>query len=139
MDDLTIRDDLVVPAALLAWTAVRASGPGGQNVNKVASKVDLRFDFEKWSGLDDGARARLRALAGVRLDAEGRVVVVSQEYRDQGRNLAAARDRVATLVRAALVRPKKRVARKPSLASRVRRVEAKRRNSEKKAARRVSD
>lgn len=137
MDDLTIRDDLVVPAALLAWTAVRASGPGGQNVNKVASKVDLRFDFEKWAGLDEGARARLRALDGVRLDAEGRIVIVSQEYRDQVRNLAAARDRVAALVRTALVRPKKRIARKPSLASKARRVEAKRRNSEKKAARRL--
>jgi ribosome-associated protein len=139
MEDLTIRDDLVVPGALLAFSAVRASGPGGQNVNKVSSKVDLRFEFARWPALDDATRARLVSLPGVRLDAEGRLIVVCQEYRDQPRNLAAARERVASLVLAALVRPKKRKARKPSAAARARRVEAKRRQGDKKASRREMD
>ena len=100
-----------VPAAAIEWRAVRSSGPGGQNVNKVASKVELRVDLSAVSGLDDAARARLQALAAARLDATGRLLVTSQRTRDQLRNLEDARAKVQKLVERAL----KRAARPPRL------------------------
>ena len=135
LDDLEITAGLTVPARFLDWSAVRASGPGGQNVNKVASKVVLRFDFEACSVLAPDARERLRNLAKNRLDAEGWITIAAQTERDQPRNLEHALARLRELIRAALVRPRKRRPTRPTNASRKRRLNDKRHTSEKKANR----
>jgi ribosome-associated protein len=129
MDAIVVTDSVRVPAAALTMRAVRASGPGGQNVNKVASKVDLRVDLDAIEGLAESARHRLRALAGRRLDADGRLLVTSQATRDQARNLEDAREKVRALVTAALHEPKRRRASRPTPAARERRIESKKRRS----------
>ena len=125
MDAILVTEAIRVPSAALTMRAVRASGPGGQNVNKVASKVDVRVDLERIEGLSDAARDRLRVLARHRLDAEGRLQVTSQVTRDQSRNLDDARAKVRDLVLAALVEPRRRRPSRPSKAARERRLEAK--------------
>ncbi len=113
-DPIVVTADVRVPASALHVHAARASGPGGQNVNKVSIKIDLRVDLPAIEGLPDDARARLYRLAQNRLDADGHLVVVSQVTRNQGRNLEDARARVAGLIRAALVVPRRRVKTPPS-------------------------
>lgn len=130
-----VSDAVRIPARALTLRAVRASGPGGQNVNKVASKVDLRVVLDAIEGLSGSARARLAALARHRLDAEGRLVVTSQVTRDQSRNVDDARDKVRALVAAALVAPRPRRTSRPTVASVERRMESKRRRSGLKKAR----
>ncbi len=135
---LIVNDRVTLPAADLHWTAVRASGPGGQNVNKVASKVELRFDVAATRVLDGPTKERLRALAGSKLGASGELVVTSQKSRDQASNLDDARAKLADLVRRALHRPTVRRPTRPSR-SRVRaRLDDKRKQGEKKASRRSS-
>ena len=136
MADLSITPQLTIPAALLRWTAARASGPGGQHVNRTASKVDLRFDLEASEQLSPEVKERLRRLAGVRLDAAGCVVVTAQANREQGRNLELAREKLAALIRQALVRPTPRRATRPSRGQKRRRLEDKRRRAQVKADRR---
>lgn len=123
---IDVTDEVRVPAAALTVRAVRASGPGGQNVNKVATKIDLRVDLDGVEGLSAAARSRLDALARHRLDAEGRLVVTSQATRNQARNLEDAREKVRALVAAALVPPRPRTATRPTAASRERRLGKKR-------------
>jgi len=113
---------------------VRASGPGGQNVNKVASAVQLRFDLSK-SSLSDEIKARLRAIAGSKLTTEDVLIVDAREYRTQAQNREAARARLEHLVQQAMVRPKKRRATKATKASRERRLAGKKRKSETKRLR----
>lgn len=139
MDDLHINTPaaaLVIPARDLSWTAARSSGPGGQNVNRVASKVDLRFDLANNESLHPALRARLAQHHAARLDAQGRLVVVSQSARTQAGNLALARERLAAWIEAATVVRKKRRPTKPTRGGVRRRLEAKKRQGEKKASRR---
>jgi len=107
-DPIRVTAAVVVPSSALTLAFARSSGPGGQNVNKVESKVELRVDPDGVRGLDAAARDRLRALAGPRLDAEGRILVTSQRTRDQHRNLEDARAKVRELVARALRAPKRR-------------------------------
>ena len=135
-EPLLVRADVVIPASDLAWTAVRASGPGGQNVNKVSSKVELRFDLPNSRALDPAAKARLMLATRSRLDREGKLIIVADETRDQARNLAIAREKLAEFVRQALVVPKRRRATKPTRGSVQRRLDAKKRSGDKKRQRR---
>ena len=133
VEPLIIDDRITLPAADLTWTAVRAGGAGGQNVNKVASKVELVFDLAGTRALSDAVRARLALLAGRRVDGEGRLRLASQRFRDQPKNLADAREKLRALVLAALAPPPPpRRPTRPSRAARRRRVEDKRRVSDKK-------
>ncbi len=135
MEALVVNDRIVIPVGDLSWTAVRASGPGGQNVNKVSSKVELCFDLAKCAVLHPAVKARMFEACANRLDAEGRVRVVSQATRDQGKNLQDARDKLAALVRAALFVPKPRRPTKPTRGSQRRRMDDKRKQGRKKELR----
>ena len=135
-DGLVVQADLTIPERDLSMRATRASGPGGQNVNRVATKVELSFDLRGSTALDEPTKARLRRLAKNRLDAAGNLVITSQVTRSQ--NLDDAREKLAALVRAALVVPKRRRATRPTRASKERRLDSKRRQSQKKQARDTS-
>jgi ribosome-associated protein len=115
--------------------ATRASGPGGQHVNKTSTAVELRFDVRGSATVPEDAKARLERLAGSRLSAEGVIVLFAQEHRSQVLNRQAARERLAALLRQAAVRPKRRRATRPTLASRLERLQGKARRSGVKALR----
>ncbi len=139
MDPLVVRPGLVIPADELDVRYSRASGPGGQHVNKVESRVDLRFRPDASRSLAPEVREALIARLGPRLTAAGEIVVVAARYRDRLRNVEDARMRLALLIRDALRPRKKRRPTAPTRGSERRRLEAKKRRSETKRRRRGED
>ncbi|KJS40791.1 MULTISPECIES: alternative ribosome rescue aminoacyl-tRNA hydrolase ArfB [unclassified Roseovarius] len=132
---LHITDQIAIEDWELTEQFMRASGPGGQNVNKVSSAVELRFEAERSPNLPAPVKTRLRRLAGRRWTKEGAVVLQCDETRSQTRNREIVRDRLADLIRQASVAPKRRVATKPTLGSKKRRLAAKKQRGEVKALR----
>jgi len=132
---LVITPALIIDDSELEERFVRASGPGGQNVNKVSTAVQLRFDPERSPGLSAEVRDRLRTLAGSRLTNDGVLVIDARAHRTQGQNRDDARERLADLIRRALVRPKRRRKTKPGKAAKERRLDTKKRRSETKQGR----
>src|SRR5262245_3073010 len=118
---------------------VRSSGPGGKNVNKGATAVQLRFDVDRSPSLSDELKQRLRRIAGSRMTTEGVLVIDARRYRTQADNRQDARDRLAELIRQAAVRPKRRHKTKPTVASKERRLTTKRRRADTKRGRRDVD
>ncbi|WP_149141388.1 alternative ribosome rescue aminoacyl-tRNA hydrolase ArfB [Gemmobacter caeruleus] len=132
---LRITDTLIIADWELSESFSRSSGPGGQNVNKVETAVELRFEAERSPHLAPGVKARLKRLAGRRWTQEGAIVIRAEETRSQARNRALAEERLVELIRAALVAPKRRIPTKPTLGSQRRRLAGKSARSEVKALR----
>jgi len=135
---LTISPTVAIPDDELVERFVRSSGPGGQNVNKVSTAVELRFDVARSPSLPEAVRARLLARRDRRLTDDGVLVLSAQRFRTQDRNREDARERLAAVIMAALTAPKKRVATKPTKGSKERRLGAKRERSTVKRHRNAS-
>ncbi len=132
---LLITPDIVIPDEELEWKFIRSSGPGGQNVNKVASAAQLRFLLPQNTSLTVTVRNRLRRLAGQKLIDDGSILLKSSASRSQDQNRRAALDRLETMIRAALVEPKIRKKTRPTKAAKERRIESKKRRGATKQQR----
>lgn len=139
MAEIVVDAGVVIPESAVETRAVRSSGPGGQNVNKLATKIQMRIDLDQVRGLTADDVARVRLFLASRLDRDGRLQVSSQATRDQARNREDCAAKAAELLRAALVRPKTRRRTRPTRASKERRFEEKRRHADRLRERRIED
>ena len=132
---IRVNDQIAIDESEIEESFIRSSGPGGQNVNKLATAVQLRFDVRHSPSLPHEVRARLERLAGKRLTRDGVLVITAQRHRTQERNRAEGLERLVELIRAAAVRPIPRRPTRPTLGSKLRRLEGKKRRSGVKALR----
>jgi ribosome-associated protein len=136
MADLYVNSRLTIADKEIIITAARSSGPGGQNVNKVNSRITLRWSPQRCEGLSDGWRGRLITRHGNRINRDGELILHSERYRDQARNLADVRQKLVGMLLACQAAPKQRKPTRPTLGSTRRRLQGKRRQSDKKQGRR---
>ncbi|MFO0879992.1 MAG: alternative ribosome rescue aminoacyl-tRNA hydrolase ArfB [Gemmataceae bacterium] len=134
---LVVNERITIPESELTFSFARSGGPGGQNVNKVSSKAILRWTFASSETLPEEVKTRLRGLERRRITNEGDLLVVSQSYRDQERNKQDCLDRLAEMIRRALIVPRARKATRPTHGSKLRRIAAKRQRSQTKESRRL--
>ena len=134
---IRITDTITIDESEIEETFVRSSGPGGQNVNKLSTAVQMRFDVRRSPSLPNDVAVRLMRLSGKRLTKEGVLVIVAQNHRTQERNRAEALERLIALIQEAAVRPEKRIPTKPTKASREKRLEGKKVRSSIKGLRRT--
>ena len=132
---MRVSDNITIEDWELTESFMRSSGPGGQNVNKVSSAVELRFEAARSPNLPAPVKTRLKRLAGRRWTTDGALVLQCDETRSQARNREIIRDRLADLIRQALVAPKRRIATRPTLGSKKRRLKAKKQRGEVKSLR----
>jgi ribosome-associated protein len=136
---LNVTSRLAIRRTELSYRASRAGGPGGQHVNTSSTRIELLWDLNGSTAIDDEQRGRLRIKLGPRLDSDGKVRVVASNHRSQKQNRLAAEERLVALVRHALIVPKKRRPTKPTRAAKERRLADKKRQAEKKRERRADD
>lgn len=136
VDDIQVTSEIRIPRSELTFQFSRSGGPGGQNVNKVNSRVQLRWNIEETSALSDDVRRRLKTKNRRRINNDGELIITSQRYRDQPKNIDDCVEKLQEMVAAAAEKPKRRRTTKPSAGARRRRLQAKRERSERKQSRR---